>query len=109
MKSLKIRVSAFAYFLLVFPSQLQATQATFLGEGVCVFIFSPLMLPHCLSGNTGEKVKDSGAAQKPSHKREKSGAQPIIVPIVLRMAEFDHKVVTLNVYLSYIISSFLFL
>ncbi|XP_059304985.1 uncharacterized protein LOC132056698 isoform X1 [Lycium ferocissimum] len=40
---------------------------------------------------TGEKVKDSGADQNPSHRREKSGAQPIIVPIVLRMAEFDHK------------------
>lgn len=44
-----------------------------------------------ISENMGEKVKDSGAAQKPSHRREKSGAQPIIVPIVLRMAEFDHK------------------
>ncbi|XP_049358526.1 uncharacterized protein LOC125823147 isoform X2 [Solanum verrucosum] len=44
-----------------------------------------------ISENTGEKVKDSGADQNPSHKREKSGAQPIIVPIVLRMAEFDHK------------------
>lgn len=46
---------------------------------------------HEISENTGEKVKDSGADQNPSHKREKSGAQPIIVPIVLRMAEFDHK------------------
>lgn len=44
-----------------------------------------------ISENRGEKVKDSGADQNPSHKREKSGAQPIIVPIVLRMAEFDHK------------------
>ncbi|XP_004235171.2 P-loop NTPase domain-containing protein LPA1 homolog 2-like [Solanum lycopersicum] len=44
-----------------------------------------------ISENRGEKVKDSGAGQNPSHKREKSGAQPIIVPIVLRMAEFDHK------------------
>lgn len=46
---------------------------------------------HEISENKGEKVKDSGADQNPSHKREKSGAQPIIVPIVLRMAEFDHK------------------
>ncbi|XP_009787843.2 P-loop NTPase domain-containing protein LPA1 homolog 2-like isoform X2 [Nicotiana sylvestris] len=44
-----------------------------------------------VSENTGETVKDSGADQNPSHRREKSGAQPIIVPIVLRMAEFDHK------------------
>ncbi|TMW85604.1 hypothetical protein EJD97_022856 [Solanum chilense] len=44
-----------------------------------------------ISENRGEKVKDSGADQNPSHKREKSGPQPIIVPIVLRMAEFDHK------------------
>lgn len=44
-----------------------------------------------ISENRGEKVKDSGAGQNPSHKREKSGAQPIIAPIVLRMAEFDHK------------------
>lgn len=110
MKSLKIGVSAFA-FLLVFPSPLKATQAAFWGEGCGFFLsfFSPLMLPHCLSGNAGEKVKDSGAGQNPSHKREKSGAQPIIVPIVLRMAEFDHKVVTLNVYSSYIISSFFFI
>ncbi|XP_019228444.1 PREDICTED: uncharacterized protein LOC109209590 isoform X2 [Nicotiana attenuata] len=43
------------------------------------------------SENTGETVKDSGADQNPSHRSEKCGAQPIIVPIVLRMAEFDHK------------------
>ncbi|CAN4080751.1 unnamed protein product [Withania somnifera] len=44
-----------------------------------------------ISENMGEKVKDSGADRNPSHKTEKSGAPPIIVPIVLRMAEFDHK------------------
>lgn len=59
------------------------------------------MLPHCLSGNAGETVKDSGADQNPSHRREKSGAQPIIVPIVLRMAEFDHKVATLCLFIIY--------
>ncbi|KAM3320198.1 putative protein isoform X1 [Capsicum chacoense] len=46
---------------------------------------------HEISENMGEKVKGSAAEQNPSHKREKSGAQPIIVPIVLKMAEFDHK------------------
>ena len=28
--------------------------------------------------------------------KEKSGPKPIIVPIVLKMAEFDHKVVSLS-------------
>ncbi|KAK4351165.1 hypothetical protein RND71_030478 [Anisodus tanguticus] len=41
---------------------------------------------HEISENT-----DPMADQNFSHKREKSGAQPIIVPIVLRMAEFDYK------------------
>ncbi|KAK4363455.1 hypothetical protein RND71_018696 [Anisodus tanguticus] len=50
-----------------------------------------LDVAHEISENTGEKVKDSGADQNPSHRSEKSGAQPIIVPIVLRMADFDHK------------------
>lgn len=32
------------------------------------------------------------AERKPIHKRKKSGApEPIIIPIVLKMAEFDHK------------------
>lgn len=29
---------------------------------------------------------------KPHDKKEKSGAEPVIVPLVLNMAEFDHKV-----------------
>ncbi|CAA2990988.1 Hypothetical predicted protein, partial [Olea europaea subsp. europaea] len=39
----------------------------------------------------GETVKDSEADKAPSVKREKSGPEPIIVPIILKMADFDHK------------------
>lgn len=42
----------------------------------------------------GESTKDSGADRNPLVKKEKSSgaaAAPIIVPIVLKMAEFDHK------------------
>ncbi|KAA8539791.1 hypothetical protein F0562_026483 [Nyssa sinensis] len=41
--------------------------------------------------NKGETLKDSGADRNPPVSKEKSGAEPIIVPIVLKMAEFDHK------------------
>lgn len=30
--------------------------------------------------------------ENPQRKKERSGAEPIIVPIVLKMAEFDHEV-----------------
>ncbi|XP_022879456.1 uncharacterized protein LOC111397023 isoform X1 [Olea europaea var. sylvestris] len=45
----------------------------------------------CLLDNKGETVKDSEADKAPSVKREKSGPEPIIVPIILKMADFDHK------------------
>lgn len=41
---------------------------------------------------TGEKVKDVNIIQTPDVKKEKSGPEPIIIPIILKMAEFDHKV-----------------
>lgn len=44
-------------------------------------------------GHVGESTKDPEADRNPLVKKEKSGAaEPIIVPIVLKMAEFDHKV-----------------
>ncbi|XP_070032508.1 uncharacterized protein, partial [Nicotiana tomentosiformis] len=43
-------------------------------------------LPHRLSDDAGEAVKDSGV-----DRTQTSGGQPIFVPIVLRMADFDHK------------------
>ncbi|CAI9768232.1 unnamed protein product [Fraxinus pennsylvanica] len=44
-----------------------------------------------LPDNKGETVRDSEADKAPSVKREKSGPEPIIVPIILKMADFDHK------------------
>uniref|UniRef100_M1BY74 ATP/GTP nucleotide-binding protein n=1 Tax=Solanum tuberosum TaxID=4113 RepID=M1BY74_SOLTU len=43
------------------------------------------------SGHAGETVNDSGADQNPAHRKQTSGDLPIFVPIVLRMADFDHK------------------
>ncbi|KVI07584.1 hypothetical protein Ccrd_014052, partial [Cynara cardunculus var. scolymus] len=42
--------------------------------------------------NITNNMKDQVAERKPIHRRENSGApEPIIIPIVLKMAEFDHK------------------
>lgn len=50
-------------------------------------------LPHILSDDASETVKDSGVDRTPARGKQTSGGQPIFVPIVLRMADFDHKVV----------------
>lgn len=47
---------------------------------------------NCISGHVGEAVKDPETDTNPPAGKEKSVAEPIIVPIVLKMAEFDHKV-----------------
>ncbi|KAH9647757.1 P-loop containing nucleoside triphosphate hydrolases superfamily protein [Citrus sinensis] len=44
------------------------------------------------SENKGETPKDPGVDRNTSVKKEKSGPDPIIIPIVLKMADFDHKV-----------------
>ncbi|KAJ9678881.1 hypothetical protein PVL29_020930 [Vitis rotundifolia] len=44
-----------------------------------------------VSENKGEAVKDPETDTNPPAGKEKSVAEPIIVPIVLKMAEFDHK------------------
>ncbi|WKA06607.1 hypothetical protein VitviT2T_024502 [Vitis vinifera] len=44
-----------------------------------------------VSKNKGEAVKDPETDTNPPAGKEKSVAEPIIVPIVLKMAEFDHK------------------
>ncbi|PON51026.1 P-loop containing nucleoside triphosphate hydrolase [Parasponia andersonii] len=41
--------------------------------------------------NKGDPLKDPGVEKNTPVKKEKSGAEPIIVPLVLKMAEFDHK------------------
>lgn len=41
---------------------------------------------------TGETVRDPETEGNTSVRKEKSGAEPIIIPIILKMAEFDHKV-----------------
>uniref|UniRef100_A0A803KT53 2-phosphoglycerate kinase n=1 Tax=Chenopodium quinoa TaxID=63459 RepID=A0A803KT53_CHEQI len=38
-----------------------------------------------------ETLKESKIDENPQTKKERSGAEPIIVPIVLKMAEFDHE------------------
>ncbi|URE39226.1 2-Phosphoglycerate kinase [Musa troglodytarum] len=43
------------------------------------------------SGPQGEVHKDSELQSSSSYKKEKSATEPIIVPIVLKMSEFDHK------------------
>ncbi|RWW71760.1 hypothetical protein BHE74_00020474 [Ensete ventricosum] len=43
------------------------------------------------SGPQGEVHKDSELQSSNSYKKEKSATEPIIVPIVLKMSEFDHK------------------
>ncbi|XP_023753263.1 uncharacterized protein LOC111901619 isoform X1 [Lactuca sativa] len=41
---------------------------------------------------TIHNMKDQAVERKAIHKREKSGApEPVVIPIVLKMAEFDHK------------------
>ncbi|GLU20911.1 hypothetical protein SLE2022_370870 [Rubroshorea leprosula] len=44
-----------------------------------------------ISDNKGETIKETEVDIKAPVKKEKSGTQPIIIPIVLKMAEFDHK------------------
>ncbi|XP_073043503.1 uncharacterized protein [Primulina eburnea] len=48
-----------------------------------------------ISGNApndeGGTVKESDAIEALPNKKDKAGAEPIIIPIILKMAEFDHK------------------
>lgn len=46
--------------------------------------------------NAGETLKYPEVDKEKSVKKEKSGPDPIIVPIVLKMADFDHKVWSLS-------------
>ncbi|KAL3834645.1 hypothetical protein ACJIZ3_009381 [Penstemon smallii] len=39
----------------------------------------------------GQMVKDFNPIETPPVKKDKSGPEPIIIPIILKMAEFDHK------------------
>ncbi|KAM2281439.1 hypothetical protein ACFX1S_042040 [Malus domestica] len=44
-----------------------------------------------VSEEKGESVTDPELSKSTSVKKEKSGTEPIIIPLVLKMAEFDHK------------------
>uniref|UniRef100_A0A5B6ZC60 2-phosphoglycerate kinase n=1 Tax=Davidia involucrata TaxID=16924 RepID=A0A5B6ZC60_DAVIN len=44
-----------------------------------------------VSENKGGTLEDLETNRNPPVRKEKSGAEPIIIPIVLKMAEFDHK------------------
>lgn len=48
---------------------------------------SPSILYHAVGGIKGPVVERNSAV-----KIEKYGADPIVIPIVLKMADFDHKV-----------------
>ncbi|XP_050251380.1 uncharacterized protein LOC126698297 isoform X1 [Quercus robur] len=50
-----------------------------------------LSLAGSVPGSKGESLKDPEINGNASVRKEKSGAEPIIVPIVLKMSEFDHK------------------
>ncbi|KAH6788452.1 P-loop containing nucleoside triphosphate hydrolases superfamily protein, partial [Perilla frutescens var. frutescens] len=39
----------------------------------------------------GEMVKDAEPVRPPAANKDKSGPEPIIIPIILKMADFDHK------------------
>ncbi|KZV43422.1 hypothetical protein F511_25984 [Dorcoceras hygrometricum] len=43
------------------------------------------------SNDEGGTVKESDAIQALPNEKDKAGAEPIIIPIILKMAEFDHK------------------
>jgi len=44
----------------------------------------------------GDGHKDLGQSKNNTAKKDKPAAEPIIVPIVLRMSDFDHKVYSLT-------------
>ncbi|KAF3957521.1 hypothetical protein CMV_017476 [Castanea mollissima] len=50
-----------------------------------------ISLAESVPGSKGESLKDTEINGNASVRKEKSGAEPIIVPIVLKMSEFDHK------------------
>ncbi|KAK7851672.1 hypothetical protein CFP56_041305, partial [Quercus suber] len=50
-----------------------------------------ISLAGSVPGSKGESLKDPEINGNASVRKEKSGAEPIIVPIVLKMSEFDHK------------------
>lgn len=50
-------------------------------------IRSPSFLYHAVGG-----IKDPVVERNAAVKIEKYGADPIVIPIVLKMADFDHKV-----------------
>ncbi|KAG8652803.1 uncharacterized protein LOC110617265 [Manihot esculenta] len=45
----------------------------------------------CVSDNKGEIVTDTSREGDSTARKDKLGPKPIIIPIVLKMAEFDHK------------------
>ncbi|KAI3815870.1 hypothetical protein L1987_15553 [Smallanthus sonchifolius] len=52
----------------------------------------PVHIDDHAAGSQSDTTKDEVADKKPTLEREKSGVtEPVIIPIVLKMAEFDHK------------------
>lgn len=50
------------------------------------------MASHCSFCFVGNGQKDLDQQKNNSAKKDKPAAEPIVVPIVLRMSDFDHKV-----------------
>jgi hypothetical protein len=46
---------------------------------------------HCYLCPVGDGHKDLGQPKNNTAKKDKPAAEPIVVPIVLRMSDFDHK------------------
>ena len=51
---------------------------------------------HCYLCIVGDGHKHLGQPKNNTAKKDKPAAEPIIVPIVLRMSDFDHKVYSLT-------------
>ena len=59
--------------------------------------------------DAGDALTDLDTDKKAPVTKEKSGPEPIIVPLVLKMAEFDHKVVLhLSLFQKHFLPVFLF-
>jgi hypothetical protein len=54
-----------------------------------------LVANHCSCCCVGNGLKDLDQQKNSTAKKDKPAAEPIVVPIVLRMSDFDHKVSSL--------------
>jgi hypothetical protein len=55
-----------------------------------------LVANHCSFCSVGNGHKDLDQQKNNTARKDKPAAEPIVVPIVLRMSDFDHKVYALT-------------